>query len=158
MDDRKIILHGSLVIRHITIKGHLASDHFGGVQVLLSSIRLAILTRGACSYPMYSNDVDLSMHTAVNKGDEKVVKGRRGLTVTSSVQRVRQTRPRSWPWVHTTPNTLRNEIKRHTKDATNVRLARRYSFDVFQLVRELRPTLINGFIKSQVKYKLKICK
>lgn len=76
MDDRKIILHGSLVIRHITIKGHFASDHLRGVQVLLSSIRLAILTRGTCSYPVYSNDVDLSMHTQLSiKGMQKLEKG-----------------------------------------------------------------------------------
>lgn len=71
MNDRKIILHGSLMIRHLTIKCHFTSDHFSGVQILLSSIRLAILTRGTCSYPVHSNDIDLYMHRDVNKGDNQ---------------------------------------------------------------------------------------
>lgn len=77
------------------------------------------------------------------------------LTVTSAVHMVRQTKPLSWPLVITTTRTLANEINKDTTDATNVRRANLYSLDLLQFALEVSPTLINGAMNSQVRYKLR---
>lgn len=77
------------------------------------------------------------------------------LIVTSMVQHVKQTTPRSRPFMMVNARMLADDTSKHTTDAISVRRATSCNRVCFQSLCTLLLTFIKGLIKRIVIYKLK---